>query len=193
MTAPSPAKEGRFPCETCSCGCATAAYCWDQCCCHTDAEKLRWANTNAVAAPSFLVARVKERSPSNPIAFVSRSHDTPPSASSCCPQNTRCTETSSSCHDGVAEPRRSCGSAVKDKPTIRIIRLEDAAKCHGISSWWVTIAHAVVDPPSPVPTKIAPPLLYSFTNDHLRPISLSYAPDPPVPWHYRSSLRLASR
>lgn len=48
----------RFPCENCSCGCRTAAFCWDKCCCHTDQEKLEWAIEHGVKPPKFLVDRV---------------------------------------------------------------------------------------------------------------------------------------
>ncbi|QDV25832.1 hypothetical protein Q31a_41600 [Aureliella helgolandensis] len=52
----------RFPCENSPCGCSSAAFCWDKCCCHTDVEKLAWAESNKVQAPKFLVARVKPKS-----------------------------------------------------------------------------------------------------------------------------------
>jgi hypothetical protein len=47
-----------FPCQHCACNCHSAAACWDKCCCHTDSEKLAWANRNGVQPPAFLVARV---------------------------------------------------------------------------------------------------------------------------------------
>lgn len=47
-----------FPCQDCPCGCLTAAQCWDKCCCHSDTEKLAWANTHQGTPPAFLVVRV---------------------------------------------------------------------------------------------------------------------------------------
>lgn len=43
----------RFPCEDCSCGCASAAECWTNCCCHTPIERARWALANDVMVPSW--------------------------------------------------------------------------------------------------------------------------------------------
>lgn len=44
----------RFPCEDCSCGCASAEECWSHCCCHSEHERLVWALRNGVAPPSFV-------------------------------------------------------------------------------------------------------------------------------------------
>lgn len=75
----------RFPCEECPCGCASAAYCWDRCCCYSDEEKLSWAERNRVRPPEFLVQRVKSKA-----ASIVQSASTVPSccqakrASPCC-------------------------------------------------------------------------------------------------------------
>ena len=51
----------RFPCEAKPCGCDSAAKCWEKCCCHTDEQKIAWAEKNGVEPPSFLVERVANR------------------------------------------------------------------------------------------------------------------------------------
>ncbi len=48
-----PATDERFPCEHCLCGCASAAECWSDCCCHTPLERARWALVNGVAVPTW--------------------------------------------------------------------------------------------------------------------------------------------
>lgn len=51
----------RFPCEACHCGCATAEYCWSNCCCHTLAERLAWAEREGVEPPKFVKALLNEQ------------------------------------------------------------------------------------------------------------------------------------
>ena len=43
----------RFPCEACGCGCRTARQCWLNCCCHSDEERLDWADREGVEVPGF--------------------------------------------------------------------------------------------------------------------------------------------
>jgi len=53
-SASRPAKSGeRYPCEACRCGCDSAEHCWRNCCCHTLAERLAWAENNGVKPPDF--------------------------------------------------------------------------------------------------------------------------------------------
>lgn len=42
-----------FPCQAKGCGCSSAAQCWENCCCHTDSEKLAWAVRNGVTPPKW--------------------------------------------------------------------------------------------------------------------------------------------
>ncbi|MBX3360419.1 MAG: hypothetical protein KF912_10080 [Phycisphaeraceae bacterium] len=41
-----------FPCQSHSCGCATAQQCWTSCCCNTPHQRLVWAVRNGVNPPS---------------------------------------------------------------------------------------------------------------------------------------------
>ncbi|MFO0962505.1 MAG: hypothetical protein U0625_06310 [Phycisphaerales bacterium] len=47
------AADERFPCEACGCGCVDAHECWTACCCHTPAERARWALANGVMIPRY--------------------------------------------------------------------------------------------------------------------------------------------
>ena len=41
----------RFPCESSSCGCSSAAQCWKSCCCSSLEAKIEWARANGVTIP----------------------------------------------------------------------------------------------------------------------------------------------
>lgn len=43
----------RYPCESCGCGCSTAAGCWGNCCCFTPSQRLAWAKNEGVRPPEF--------------------------------------------------------------------------------------------------------------------------------------------
>ena len=44
-----------FPCQDNPCGCSSAEECWHHCCCHTNREKVAWAQAHGVTAPSYVV------------------------------------------------------------------------------------------------------------------------------------------
>jgi hypothetical protein len=52
-----------FPCMHSLCGCHSAAACWQGCCCHTNREKLAWADANGVVPPEYVVAAASLESP----------------------------------------------------------------------------------------------------------------------------------
>lgn len=49
----------RFPCEDSPCGCRTTEQCWNNCCCHSPAERLAWAEREGVAPPPSALAQAK--------------------------------------------------------------------------------------------------------------------------------------
>lgn len=51
----------RYPCESHGCGCQSAARCWNQCCCFSDAAKVAWAKRNGVDVPLTVAAKVAPR------------------------------------------------------------------------------------------------------------------------------------
>lgn len=167
VATPRKARIGRFPCENCPCGCLTAEFCWDKCCCHSDVEKLRWAEENNVTPPQFLVARVN----SNQTKLVCK-----PVGSCCC---------SCSQAEGQCDPARDdSADSVSDSEigsSIGLVILEDAAKCRGIDSVWTLLSNVVVETWSPLSAKAEMPFLFlqSIVNEH--PIIVPSWPDPPVP------------
>ncbi|WP_145097358.1 hypothetical protein [Rosistilla carotiformis] len=173
--APSAPKQGRFPCEHCSCGCATADYCWDKCCCHSDVEKLAWAAKNDVSPPQFLLERVAQqfRTATNTNPLVAEATSAP---KSCC-----CSNKASLC--STVEPQSDLESTATsaEEPQLRVVRLEDAAKCRGVEMFWSVLSSVVVSWPTPVLKRFDPPLLYTLRLVDDRAISVFSCPDPPAP------------
>ncbi|WP_168567067.1 hypothetical protein [Crateriforma spongiae] len=129
----------RYPCEDCPCGCASAEFCWDQCCCHTDEEKLDWADRNGVTPPAFLVQRVGRASPR---LAVQRSTARQSENACCCCQNA----------GPVAAPAVTPQSD-SDKPvggttescSPQVVLMWKAAKCRGLAAFWSMLAVAFVN------------------------------------------------
>ncbi len=49
-----------FPCQAHACGCRTAAQCWENCCCHTAAERLAWARQHDATLPKGTLANLEK-------------------------------------------------------------------------------------------------------------------------------------
>lgn len=166
-----PPKSGRFPCENGPCGCATADHCWDKCCCHSDVEKLQWAIDHGVKPPDFLVARVGKA-----LALVASAPTRP---SCCCSKSVGQCVTEQSAPIGSSEI--AADEASRPPPAMRLVLLEDAARCHGIDLIWSMFNGVTIDTRSAVLARIEPPFLYSLAIGNDRPTSLVRCPDPPVP------------
>ncbi|WP_419189945.1 hypothetical protein [Stieleria marina] len=173
ISAPGPEKTGRFPCEDCPCGCSTADFCWDKCCCHSDAEKLQWAAQNNVQPPEFLVARVRAAA-GNLVLVKTIPTQTASSSACCCCSKSPESETSSCEVPGPAK------SAVTESRS-RLIRLEDAARCHGIELLWSLFSQVVVDPLRPTAGSADEHLLFCLAIWNDRVFSRAVCPDPPIP------------
>lgn len=168
-----PPSTERFPCESCPCGCSTAEYCWDKCCCHSDEEKLRWAVRNSVRAPQFLIDRVAARSSTD-----QRSKDSPAVACCCCVSKPAPKDTVPK--DTVAGPTPEPHNDASITPT-RYVQLESVAKCRGIRMMWTLLAQLVIPPPREIVSPM-PRLLYRFVVIDERAASVLSWQDPPVPW-----------
>ena len=103
-----------FPCQAHRCACQSADACWSHCCCFTQSQRLAWARANDVDPPADEVAGHDAASDSE--------HDHP--AAACCHTPDRNHE----------RPTTACGHKSKgaSSPGVR------AAKCHGVSTLWVT-------------------------------------------------------
>lgn len=174
---PRPQRLDRFPCESCACGCATAEYCWDKCCCHTDREKLRWASDHGITPPTFLTDRVGKHA-NVVVAIAATATNDGTVTRACCDaaSNTACSE-SVVAAKSIADERQT-----SDPASVRVVRWVDAAKCHGIKLIWTIFSSVVVDRPSDWIAPLDPPFLFSQHPSDVRLDSAISIPDAPVPW-----------
>lgn len=176
ILAPRTPKTGRFPCENCLCGCPTAEFCWDKCCCHTDVEKLQWAAEQGVVPPAFLIARMEDSGHSKAMSWNSIARA--PSPASCCEAHRTCDRASVA--DAVTDADEP-GTDPDAASSIRLVQLEDAAKCRGISRVWTLLACGVVNLTPVQLADIDPPLLYCLVIQNDLVVSRTLCPDPPIP------------
>ncbi|WP_145354656.1 hypothetical protein [Roseimaritima multifibrata] len=170
ITKPSPLIEARYPCENCGCGCPSVEFCWDKCCCHSDTEKLRWADDNGVTPPAFLVARVKGVT-ATVVGLVDSSAET------CCGCGK--TNRAATCDRSIAEDASRTDDAASQR--ICLVRLEDAAKCRGLQWLWSSFSSAIIDPVRVTGLPIEPHYLFSLLIHDDQADSRSDMPDTPVP------------
>jgi hypothetical protein len=150
-TASRPATSSeRYPCEACGCGCDSAEHCWRNCCCHTLAERLAWAETNSVKPPDFALEAATLAgldSGGRPLAQkavrIVASFETNLKTPSCCHAEhakTSCCKSSTSSHT-------CCAS--HDKPqarpdTANVIVAWRAFACHGQSFNWLAAVPTLI-------------------------------------------------
>ncbi|MCC9602183.1 hypothetical protein LOC67_16620 [Stieleria sp. JC731] len=148
----------RFPCENCGCGCQSAEQCWDRCCCHNDAEKLRWAAANDVQPPDFLVKR----------AAGSEATSTPRAR----------------CRHCQAKPTPQASSKVAADSdaivkTTRVVLLWKAAQCRGLKSIWSIFSAVFLA--DPLVINVSRPATDRVDLIDDSGTSRRDCPDPPVP------------
>ncbi len=148
----------QFPCATSSCGCRTAAQCWESCCCHTLAERLAWAKQNGVRPPALAIATA--RAAGHDLSWLDQplnktTEHCQIATSSCCsgnkPTKTSCCGTKLSHGEKLSHsdqesltsaPGRSCCSQPpQNKQTAKshhsTVIVWQALKCGGKSMTWV--------------------------------------------------------
>jgi hypothetical protein len=131
---------------------------------------------HGVRPPDFLVARAGKASAS--VALTS--------SRSCC----GCSSSAATCGDETAransrpEAANPALATDDDSPlpsAIRLVLMEDAARCHGIEMIWSVLSSVTTDIQSPMIAGARPPYLYSLPIGNDRAISVFRSPDPPVP------------
>ena len=152
----------RHPCESCGCGCSSAAYCWDKCCCHTDEEKLDWAAKNQVQPPKFLVERVA-KSTANKSLSASK-----PRLPACCAAKQEGESKAVSRQQGNLER----GS---------IVLMWKAAECRGLKLLWSALSIGIIDSGSPTMLDAKLSVLDVLSIEDQLAQSTRFSPDPPVP------------
>jgi len=143
-----PAKTGeRYPCESCGCGCDSAEHCWRNCCCHTLAERLAWAEKSGVKPPDFALEAATlagldagGRPLSQKSVKVVTSFETKATTPSCCHSKAACCKSSTTGHT-------CCSSHDKLQPkveTANVIVAWRALGCHGQSLNWLAAVPSLI-------------------------------------------------
>ncbi|HUG67663.1 MAG TPA: hypothetical protein VMM76_07920 [Pirellulaceae bacterium] len=112
-----------FPCQGGSCGCASAVQCWQSCCCTSVAERLAWADANAVNPPAFFLDLLAA-STENQLA------NKPGNCCSDLPQ------------DGIANSRVVDRD---DESPNQVVLLSDLSRCLGLSKYIAVFGSAMGD------------------------------------------------
>ena len=124
MFVPVPQRDSTqaFPCQGGSCGCTSAAACWQNCCCTTVAERLAWANLNDVTPPSFLVE----------LLAVS-------------PERPAVTKTKTCCSHETADASAVACTERIESPT-RMVLISDLGRCRGLAKYIAIFGNAICEP-----------------------------------------------
>jgi hypothetical protein len=121
-----------FPCMHGTCGCQNAEACWRGCCCHTNAEKLAWANENSVTPPEYVhVAAAKERT------LIAKT-------GSCCVENHEvrdegCCSSTGTCAADLTENTGDSATSARDDWQWSLVPTASARKCQGLAQLWLLI------------------------------------------------------
>ncbi|MCU0878103.1 MAG: hypothetical protein MUF06_09990 [Pirellulaceae bacterium] len=143
---PAKDRSSPFPCQDRVCGCMDAAACWARCCCHTNAEKLAWAEEHGVTPPQFVVeAARRERGES---------------VVSCCASGGRCESPAREDHGTIASTAASTSTSTPtaaltpaaETSAVRFVLAEDMRRCQGQGALWLLLSHAL-------PAQVAMPLV----------------------------------
>jgi hypothetical protein len=167
-----------FPCMDKPCGCTTAEQCFTNCCCHTPAELLAWAQARRIE-PAVIVAL--ERRAAGPEGVASGGTvGRPTQAANCCSTAARpacCAETD----------RPACCSASAPVPVepeavpvaVRTVVLRAMLACGGIVSQWLTVGGSL--PPPRVEFSLPSPFVEVCICGDYAADSISVAPALPPP------------
>ena len=133
-----------YPCQGHQCGCRSAEECWSHCCCFTPGQRLAWAAANRVDPPAELNDALLAEDDADDLDHLAadehsdRDHDHH-SLPTCCRHHHAANVVAAA--EPVAQSKKTPGHGF------------EKAKCHGISTLWVTSGAAA--PP-------AAPLAWSF-------------------------------
>jgi hypothetical protein len=127
-----------FPCQDNPCGCASADECWHHCCCHTNREKVAWAQEHGVTPPDFVVAAAEKEEHS--------------AERTCCTHHhcEKCAAKAAAQHDDVcAAPQDSTDQKVaqensgKSSLKFRLVLVDFARHCRSLPQFWSLIPAAL--------------------------------------------------
>ena len=188
----SPAAEKRagkdrsrpFPCMNKPCGCGSAEQCFTNCCCHTPAEILAWAEARGIEAAvlAALERRVAAATPAvRPTGDCCSTHDDCAS-----PDEVICSDYQSLAADPVdpesAGLAASAEESTDQEPTVAadIVILRAMLACGGIVSEWAAVGVSL-PPPTCVTCELPWPPVGVVTVIDERVFGTGSPPDTPPP------------
>ncbi|MCA9241388.1 MAG: hypothetical protein KDA37_14365 [Planctomycetales bacterium] len=181
LSLPRVAREsvGRFPCENCGCGCHSASVCWTNCCCHTMAQRLAWAQRENVRPPEEALVLAQRQGLD--VSRWLRPQQLAMAAGACTTA-------------AAGEPKRACCCCCKAKapaetaPQSKTARatstapsqpIWQAAACQGALKFWLSISVVKDDrrESAPAPPRYEP-MRIAYSTDFS---SVALAPPTPPP------------
>ena len=173
-----PAKGGElFPCASCGCGCDSAEQCWQNCCCHTLAERLAWAEKNGVKPPAFAIAAAKLAGlDAGGRPLTARVVKLTLAAKSCCHAKRDCCKSSAAKHT-------CCSSHEESKPEIdaaNFVVAYRALGCHGQFFNWLAAVPTLISVERELTDRLA---LVDWLGPHSSAVAggVTDVPTPPPP------------
>lgn len=161
-----------FPCQAHRCGCNTAEQCWKSCCCHTNSEKLAWADAHDVTPPAYVIAAAARESATPTVSRGCCSHKASP----------RSTAAQSTAAHSTCTSSESTGPAADSKTSIVWVSALDARRCRGEVAVWNNVPISLA-PGFPLSTPAFEPCIRSLTEFVAAdPLVPCFAPPDPPPW-----------
>lgn len=175
-----------YPCMDGQCGCGSAAACWKSCCCHTDLEKVLWANRRGITPPAFVLEAAKREA-----AKITAQKCELSSTKSCCQKShsNSCTKESIS-EDQLATLTQALAQDEADKkPSKKSSKEDTGSDTLTLSSWLRCQGQgvtALADLEGVLPTGSNPlpsgALVSAWlTNSDQHPLEVAYLPPVPPP------------
>jgi hypothetical protein len=124
-----------FPCMDKPCGCATAEQCFANCCCHTPAERLAWAQVHGVE-PAVLVAL--EHRVAAEVAPAT------PEPGGCCAA--KATKKTTCCSAAARDEQETAPPTPSASPRLRTVTLQAMLACGGIVTQWLAVGGSLPPP-----------------------------------------------
>lgn len=173
-----PAKSGElFPCASSGCGCDSAEKCWQNCCCHTLAERLAWAEKNGVTPPAFALADAKQAGlDADGRLLAAKVVNVAMSTKSCC-------RTKRDCCKSSAPKKHTCCSSheeSKEHDAANFVVAYRALGCNGQSLNWLAAVPTLISVDLELTDQLA---LVAWLGPHSSAVAGGVAdvPTPPPP------------
>jgi hypothetical protein len=153
-----------FPCMDKACGCDSAERCFSNCCCHTPAETLRWAQARGIepAVIAALQRRVAAAAPAPAMGGCCAVKATQEAQPACCAAEDAALVTEADTGDDLicseyqslaAEPSLPPESPADDQPAKNVVILRAMLACNGILAQWTAVSVSL-PPPATVTCEI---------------------------------------